>query len=163
MKPSIGFWLTTLGFDAYWTLAIIGRERVLPWLLLGAGLAMILTPGRQRKWVLLAAFLGITMDTLWCYFGVFTFTGQLGVPLWMYALWLTFSCWWYGLLVRLRFTISVAALLGAVSGPLAYIIGWQLNAMTPQITPTLMILILSLGWAIYLPAISWPILCRRIP
>ncbi|CNL01226.1 DUF2878 domain-containing protein [Yersinia aldovae] len=162
MKMGIGFWLITLGFDAYWTLAIIWREQAMPFLLPGAVLALILTPPRQRIWVLSAALLGITMDALWCYLYIFKFTGQTGVPLWMWALWLTFSSWLYWLLRRIRPNVKTVVLLGAVAGPLAYIIGWKLNAMTPQIAPEIMILTLSLGWAIYLPVVSWPILRRRI-
>lgn len=162
MKLGTGFWLTTLGFNAYWTMAIIWREQVMLFLLLGAALALIFTPRQQRIWVLLAALLGITMDALWCYLNIFKFTGQVGVPIWMYALWLTFSSWFYAMLRRMTPTMKIVMLLGAVTGPLAYVIGWKLNAMTPQIAPKMMILTLSLGWAIYLPVISWPVLRRRV-
>jgi len=162
MKPGVGFWLTTVGFDAYWTLAILWRERGIPLLLAGAMLALILTPIRLRKWVLLAALIGIAMDALWCHLGILKFTGQTGVPLWMGALWLTFSCWLYFLLNRIKLTAKIVALLGAITGPLAYVLGWKLNAMTPQIAPEIMIPILALAWAIYLPGVSWPLLRRRI-
>lgn len=162
MKLGTGFWLTTLGFDAYWTLAIIWREQVMFFLLLGAALALIFTPRQQRIWVLLAALLGITMDAFWCYLDIFKFAGGGGVPIWMCALWLTFTSWFYWLLRRIIPTVKTVVLLGALTGPLAYVIGWKLNAMTPQIAPEMMILTLSLGWAIYLPVISWPILRRRI-
>ncbi|WP_156106834.1 MULTISPECIES: hypothetical protein [unclassified Serratia (in: enterobacteria)] len=33
MKLGAGFWLTSQGFNAYWTLAILWRERELPLLL----------------------------------------------------------------------------------------------------------------------------------
>ncbi|MFZ1874145.1 MAG: DUF2878 domain-containing protein [Chania sp.] len=163
MKLGAGFWLTGLGFNAYWTLAILWRERGLPLLLVGAALALAFTPAWRRKWVLLAALLGIAMDALWCYLGLFEFTGQTGVPLWMCALWLTFACWWSWLLSRIRLRLPILVLLGAVSGPLAYTIGWKLNAMTPLMAPEMMILTLACGWAIYLPAISWLMLRRRAP
>lgn len=162
MKPGIAFWIVTLSFNAYWTMAIIWREQATPFLLIGAVLALIFTPPRQRRLVLVAALLGITMDALWCSLGIFKFTGQAGVPIWMCALWLTFTSWFYWLLRRITLTTKTVVLLGALTGPLAYVIGWKLNAMTPQIAPEMMILTLSLGWAIYLPVVSWPILRRRI-
>ncbi|WP_156293778.1 DUF2878 domain-containing protein [Serratia oryzae] len=163
MKLGAGFWLTSLGFNAYWTLAVLWRERGFPLLLVGAALALAFTPAKQRKWVLLAALLGIAMDALWCYIGLFAFSGQNGVPLWMCALWLTFACWWCWLLSRIRLTLPILVLLGAVSGPLAYAIGWQLNAMVPQLAPEVMLLALACAWAIYLPAISWLMLRGRTP
>ncbi|MFC0227512.1 DUF2878 domain-containing protein [Serratia aquatilis] len=161
MKLNARFWLITLGFDAYWTLAVLGRERVVPALLIGAVLALILTPAWQRKWVLAAAFLGTMMDALWCYVGAFEFAGQNGVPLWMISLWLTFSCWWYWLLSKIKVSPVLLALLGAVSGPLAYLIGWRLGAMTWLMPVEAVLLLLALGWMIYLPIISLPLQRRR--
>ncbi|WON78265.1 DUF2878 domain-containing protein [Serratia sp. UGAL515B_01] len=157
MTLNARFWFITLCFDAYWTLAVLGRERVVPALLAGALLALILTSAWQRKWVLAATLLGTAMDALWCYVGAVEFAGQSGVPLWMISLWLTFSCWWYWLFSQIKATPVLLALVGAVAGPLAYLIGWQLGAMTWLMPPYSVLLLMALGWMIYLPVISLPL------
>ncbi|GAB2936725.1 DUF2878 domain-containing protein [Hafnia psychrotolerans] len=160
MKP-LRFWLLTLGFDAWWTLAVWGRERVILLLLISSFLMMALTPSQRRLWVALACMLGIMMDSLWCILGLFEFANSPGLPPWMMALWLGFSAWWLWLLGNVRLTWYWLVPLGAVSGPLAYYIGMRLGAMNLLATPSYVWLLLAVGWAIFLPLISLPILLNR--
>lgn len=161
MKLHAGFWLITLCFGAYWGLAVYGRDRAALALAIGAVAALALTPATRRKWAVLAALAGIAMDAVWCYGGVLQFTDHAGVPVWMMALWLAFGCWWCWLLQLIRLSAWPIALFGAVAGPLSYLLSWKLQAFSPQISPDLMLLSLSVGWAVYLPAVSWPLLRRR--
>ncbi|MGL6020407.1 MAG: DUF2878 domain-containing protein [Gibbsiella quercinecans] len=160
MKLRAGFWLVTLGFCVYWALAVLGRERAEILLIGGALLAPLLPYGRQRRWLLLAAPLGMAMDAAWHYAGVVAYVGQPALPLWAGALWLTFSCWWYWLLPQLQSTLMALAVAGAIGGPLTGLAGWQLQAIAPGIAPQLMLLVLSASWAVYLPLISYPLLKR---
>lgn len=163
MKPHAGFWLATLGINAAWLLAVLGRDRVNAVLLAGAVLALIFTPAHRRRWALLAALTGILMDSLWNYTGVLHFSGHSLLPLWMVALWLAFGCWWFWLLDLIKSAPLPLAVLGSIAGPLAGIIGWKLGAIQPGTAPEIMLLLLSVGWAIFLPAVSWPRLNKPAP
>jgi hypothetical protein len=158
MQLRTGFWPITLGFALYWVLAVIGREHVDMLLTIGALLAPLLPAARQRKWLLMAAPLGIVMDAAWHYCGVMRFIDQPALPVWLIALWVTFSGWWYWLLPQLKTAVLPLALVGAIVDPVTYLIGWQLQAITPEATPQIMLLIISMGWAVYLPLISFPVL-----
>ena len=157
MKP-LRFWLLALGFDAWWTLAVWGRERCILFLLLSSFLMLAFTPTRRRLWVATACTLGIIMDSLWCILGQFEFTDSSAVPPWMMALWLGFSAWWLWLLGNVQMKWYWLIPLGAFSGPLAYYLGMQLGAMQLLATPVYVWLLLAAGWAIFLPLISLPVL-----
>ncbi|SQJ24273.1 Protein of uncharacterised function (DUF2878) [Serratia rubidaea] len=161
MKLHAGFWLITLCFGAYWGLALFARDRAALALAIGAVAALALTPQVRRKWAVLAALAGIAMDAFWCYSGVLQFSGSTGVPVWMMALWLAFGCWWCWLMQLIRASAWPTALFGAVAGPLSYLLSWKLKAFTPLIAPDLLLLALSVGWAVYLPAVSWALTRRR--
>lgn len=163
MKTHAGFWLATLGINAAWLLAILGHERVNAVLLAGAVLALIFTPAHRRRWALLTALTGILMDSLWSYAGVLHFSGHSLLPLGMVALWLAFGCWWFWLLDLIKAALWPLAVLGSIAGPLAGIIGWKLGAIQPGIAPEIMLLLLSVGWAAFLPAVSWPRLNKPAP
>ncbi|TPG55837.1 DUF2878 domain-containing protein [Ewingella americana] len=158
---SLRFWLLTLGFDAWWTLAVWGRERFVVLLVISSFLILAFTPSRRWLWVAVACSLGIILDSLWCILGLFEFTDSPGVPPWIMALWLGFSAWWLWLLGRLRLTWYWLIPLGAVSGPLAYYIGMRLGAMTLLASPSYVWPLMAAGWAIFLPLISLPVLLNR--
>jgi len=150
-----GFWLATLGLGICWQLALLAGDRLNGILLAGAVLALIFTSAPRRKGAMLTAIGGIGMDGLWSYSGVLHYSEHVGLPLWTFALWLGFGCWWYWLLDRVRAAPWPLAVLGAVVGPFAYALCWKMGALRPGIPPEIMLLLLSVGWAIYLPAVSW--------
>lgn len=154
------FWLLTIGFDLWWTLAVWGRERVEILLVIGALLMLFLTPATRRKWVLLACLLGVAMDSLWCALDVLSFDNSRQVPLWMLALWLSFSAWWLWFCAQLSLRWPWLVLLGAISGPLAYFFGMHLDAMQLHTSAVAVFALLSLGWACFLPLISLPVILR---
>lgn len=151
---TLRFWLLTVGYDLWWTLAVWGRERVEIVLVIGALLMLYFTPSVRRKWVVVASLLGVAMDSLWCASGLFTFDRSSGVPLWMIALWLSFSAWWLWFDLQVSLPWPWLIPLGAVSGPLAYYVGMRFDAMHLQASEWLVFSLLALGWACYLPAIS---------
>lgn len=95
------------------------------------------------------------MDGLWSYSGVLHYSGQHGLPLWTLALWIGFGCWWYWLLDVVRAAPWPLAVLGAAVGPFAYAVSWKLGVLLPGVPPEFMLLLLAVGWSIYLPAVSW--------
>ncbi len=78
-----------------------------------------------------------------------------GLPLWTLALWIGFGCWWYWLLDVVRAAPWPLAVLGAAVGPFAYAVSWKLGVLLPGVPPEFMLLLLAVGWSIYLPAVSW--------
>ena len=46
-------------------------------------------------------------------------------------------------------------MLGAAVGPFAYAVSRKLDALLPGVPPEFMLLLLAVGWSIYLPAVSW--------
>ncbi len=158
---SLRFWLLTLGFDLWWTLAVWGRQSVELLLVIGALLMLFFTPAPRRKWVIVACVLGVAMDSLWCASGLFAFTDISGVPLWMMALWLSFSAWWLWFCSHISLRWAWMVPLGAVSGPFAYYIGMRLDAMQLIASPIWVFGLLALGWACYLPLVSLPVLGRQ--
>lgn len=152
-KPHAGFWLATLGLGVCWLLALLTRDRLNGILLAGAALALIFTPAARRKG---AAPLPWWHRHGWAlsYSGVLHYSGQHGLPLWAIALWIGFGCWWYWLLDVVRAAPRPLAVLGAAVG-LRLRRVWKLDALLPGVPPEFMLLLLAVGWSIYLPAVSW--------
>ncbi|MCU5772918.1 DUF2878 domain-containing protein [Erwiniaceae bacterium BAC15a-03b] len=149
------FWLLTLGFDAYWALAVGLRERGELIAAAIAVLALLLSPNGSRWPLLTLAILGIALDSLWLALDLFHFSGSHWLPLWMLSLWLAFACWWRTLMATLKLPVSGLIALGAIGGPLSYLIGAQLGAMQLQRSAALVYPLLACGWAIYLPLTGW--------
>ncbi|KOC92852.1 DUF2878 domain-containing protein [Winslowiella iniecta] len=148
------FWLLTLGFDAFWALAVGLRERAELVLLAIALLALLCSSGGRWQVVSLMV-LGVALDSLWLALDLFQFNGSHWLPLWMLALWLGFACWWRLLMVTLNLPLRWLIPLGAVGGPFSYFIGERLGAMALLHTPSLVYPLLACGWAIYLAITRW--------
>lgn len=151
-----------------WFAAVLGAAQGLPaWGALPA-LAVLLwhlrrapRPRSEAALILLTAGLGTAADTLVLGQGVLAYTsGQWNAavpPLWMCALWAVFAT---SLNVTLRWLHGrplLAALIGAVAGPLAFLSGARLGAAT-LLAPGPALAWLALEWAIVLPALC---LCAR--
>ena len=141
MKRSI---INFIAFQGAWFACILGAAYERPWtgVIAVAALAvmhmlfMVRSDARFGETVLLlgAAALGWIGDSLLVVTGVLTFaeSAQIGgpSPWWMVALWvnlamtLRFSMGW------MRGRMAVAAVFGAIGGPLAYFAGAKLGAVT---------------------------------
>lgn len=153
-KPHAGFWLATLGLGVCWLLALLTRDRLNGILLAGAALALILPrrppqrrgPGclgwHRHGWALELQRRAALQRA--------TRPAALG----------------HRALDRLRLLVVLAAgrgqsgpwplaVLGAAVGPFAYAVSWKLDALLPDVPPEFMLLLLAVGWSIYLPAVSW--------
>lgn len=99
---------------------------------------------------------GFVVDSLLSAGGVIGFTGRppgSATPLWMAALWAQLA----GAaptLSRLAGRPVLAAVLGAIGGPLAYRAGVALGAIELRTDPTIAIGTLALVWALALPAVA---------
>lgn len=141
MKRYVQVFLLAVGFDLYWTLVVLFRERGLViWLALAVLACLMLSPA-QRLYALLLTAAGSGLDTLWAWTGLIDFTGEGLLPPWMLALWLMFATVWTAMTRTTTLPGWMLALMATVGGPLAYVIGERLGAIT-FLEPTAIVI----GW-----------------
>lgn len=161
-------WGNFLFSQLAWFAAVLGAAHGMPgW---GAVPALVVVlwhlrlaprPSSEAALIVGAVVPGTAADALVLAQGVLAYTsGQWAVaapPLWMSALWAVFAT---SLNLSLRWLHArwwLAALIGAVAGPLAFFSGARLGAAT-LLDPGPALAWLSLEWAIVLPALC---LCAR--
>lgn len=133
--------LLAVGFDLYWTLVVLFRERGLViWQALAVIACLLLSPAQRLSALLLAAA-GSGLDTIQAWTGLIDFTGEGLLPPWMLALWLMFATVWTAMTRTTTLPGWILMLLATVGGPLAYVIGERLGAIT-FLEPTAIVI----GW-----------------
>lgn len=148
-------------FQAAWFAAVLGAARGMFWLgplamlpTLAVHLALQDDRKGEVKLLLAAGLLGLVFDTAFVAGGVFSplqhlFPRPISPP-WMICLWLNFAATLNVSMAWLRRRYLLAALFGAVGGPLAYYSGAKLGATEAMPTTTGMLL-LALGWGLITP------------
>lgn len=151
-----------IGFQLVWFAAVIGAANGLPWLgplaALAFAAAVLARGGRRREDLTLLAValpLGFALDTLWVRTGLVAFAapwpGSVAPP-WIVAMWLGFALTLNHSLARLRDLPWLAAALGAIGGPLAYLAAARgFGAARFADDPLPALLALSLAWALVVP------------
>jgi hypothetical protein len=152
-------------FQIAWFTAVLGAAGGAPWL---GPLVMVpvlavhlsLTDDRQRelKLLLAAGLLGFLYDTALVSAGVFSPLRHLVPhpfsPPWMVGLWMNFAATLNVSMVWLRGRYLLAAIFGAIGGPLAYYSGAKLGAT--EALPSLNgMLVLAVGWGVMTPLLVW--------
>jgi hypothetical protein len=108
---------------------------------------------------LAVALTGFCVDTVHLRFGVFALVGDPRFPhlcpLWLVAMWAMFGTTLRGSLGWLKGRYGLAAILGAVAGPLSYLGGAKLGAVTLHPNSAFSIAALAVGWAVVMPLVVW--------
>ena len=148
MRRYLQVFLLAVAFDLYWALVVLFREQgLIIWLAL-AILACLLLPSVYRFYAIGLAAAGSLLDTLWALTGLIAFTGDALMPLWMVALWLMFATVWTQLTRTTTLPGWLLTLLAAVGGPVAYLIGERLGAIT-FLEPTFIVVSwMAPGWLV---------------
>ena len=159
------FWLTLLAYQANWFAAVIGAGHGLWWPgVAAAGLFALwrlsVSPHRalEARLVVVALALGLLLENLWVRTGLLDYAVAwpwAGSPAWILALWCAFALVVVPLLGYLHRRPWLAAALGAVGGPLAYLgaaSGWDALRFSEPRWHTL--LALGAGWALAMPALA---------
>lgn len=159
------FWLTLTAHQATWFVAVIGAGAGHWWP--GVAAACLFAAWRlgrsehrrlELRLIGLALLLGVGLENLWVSLGFLNYAAAwptAGSPAWILALWAAFAL---TVLPVLRFMLgrpALAALLGAVGGPLAYwgaSRGWGAVAFGEPAVAGL--LALALGWAVAMPLLT---------
>ena len=158
-----------VAFQAGWFACVLGAAHGRP--AAGTLIAAILVaghvmfsprPAQELKLIGVALGIGLLWDSALVTLGWIDFTSGFVVaglaPHWILALWALFAMTLNVSLGWLKKRLGVAALLGAISGPLAYWGGVRLGAVT-FVNPLLAVIALSAGWAAITPALAF--LARR--
>lgn len=153
-----------LAYQATWFVAVIGAGRGSWWPgVLAAALfalwRLAVSPMRALELRLLLAALGIglLLESVWVGSGLLDYAAWpwAGPPAWILALWCAFALVVVPLLGYLHRRPWLAAALGAVGGPLAYLgaaSGWDALRFSEPRWHAL--LALGAGWALAMPALA---------
>ncbi len=165
MKPLTHKAVNVILFQAAWFAAVLGAARGMLWLgpvamipTLAVHLALQENRRGEVKLLLTACLLGFLFDTAFVWGGVFTPLQHLFPrpfsPPWMICLWLNFAATLNVSMAWLRRRYLLAALFGAIGGPLAYYSGAKLGA-TEALPTTTGMLLLAVGWGLMTPLLFW--------
>ncbi|GGD66311.1 DUF2878 domain-containing protein [Lacimicrobium alkaliphilum] len=148
-------WFNLIWFQVFWFTAVIGQHQAVLPLILMLAIHFLLLSQRSKELLLiiLCAPLGIATDSLLHYFSVFEFTQLSGglIPFWLMGLWIAFSA---TLRHGMAFFLPrpfLAAICGAVAGPLSYFAGQRLGAVDFGLPLLTTLLLLAVLWAILFP------------
>ncbi|WP_312284245.1 DUF2878 domain-containing protein [Yokenella regensburgei] len=146
MNRHLQVFLLAVGFDLYWLMVVLFRERGLVLWLGLAILACFLLPSAHRLYALMLAAAGSGLDALWALTGLIDFHDEALVPLWMVALWLMFATLWTLLTCSTTLPGWLLAIMATGGGQIAYVTGERLGAMT-FLEPTLVVVgFMATGW-----------------
>jgi len=152
-----------LVFQIGWFACVLGGASGLPWVGTGIALAIVtwhltraMRPKQELLLVLSAAGIGLVFDSLLVALGWLAYpSGTLvagTAPHWIVALWMLFAITLNLSLAWLKRRLLVAVLFGAIGGPLAYLGGAKLGALS-FVAPTPGLIALAVGWALLTPAL----------
>jgi len=113
-------------------------------------------PLRELGLLAIATAIGLVFETMMLNAGLTRYSSgaTLGLaPLWMVAMWMLFATTLNVALRGLRERTWLAALLGAIGGPLAYFGGERLGALQFVDPRALSLLAIALGWALLAPVL----------
>lgn len=167
----MSFWASLVGYQLVWFAAVIGAGHGVAWpgcvgMLVYAGCQLLGARHYRVDLALMAmAFVfGFVLDGGLIRAGLASYAAawpRLAIaPAWILALWMTFALTFSQSLHYLQTRLWLAALLGLVGGPMAYLgaaRGWHVVSFAEPAWRGL--LCLGLGWALATPALAW--LARR--
>ena len=122
-------------------------------------LYMTPTPGQEIRLILLTGILGFAVDTLQASAGLYAFARTSAAPwlcpFWMVALWMIFATTLNASMSWLAGRYRLAAVLGAVCGPVSYGAGARLGAIEFPAHASLSLVGIAVVWACVMPSLLW--------
>lgn len=148
-------WFNALWFQSTWFCAVLGREPLLPATLALIGLHLLLVPRRlsELRQLALLGGLGMAVDSGLSLLGVFRFSGDVLLPLWLVCLWLAFSATLGRSLAWFGARPWLAGVAGGIAFPLNYFAGSRLGAVEFGWPLWQSLLLMALIWSLMLPAL----------
>jgi hypothetical protein len=160
MSRVLNFSLFYLG----WFACVVGAARGHLWLgptvvsaILLTHLAMTANRQSEARLIFLVGLFGFLVDTLQASVGLYAFTHTSVVPWlcppWMVALWVVFATTLNSSMAWLAGRYRLAAVLGALCGPLSYAAGARLGAITLSADPLASLVGIACVWALAMPGL----------
>ena len=166
--PRLRAWGNLGGYQVVWFAAVIGAGRGVAWpavltaaVFIAWQLALSPRRGRELRLLMVALALGVLIDGGLSLSGLARYATPApalpagAAPLWIVCVWMSFAMTVSESLAFLQTRPWLAAVVGAVGGPLAYLgagRGW--SAVT-FITPGMFgLIVLALAWALAMPLLS---------
>ncbi len=142
-----------LWFQGLWFCTVLGRDAMLP-----VAVTLLLFHiwfsrdyRNEVRQLLVVGGLGMSVDAVLSYVGVFQFGGGALVPLWLCCLWLGFAAALGRSLAWLSRWGILASLVGAIAFPLNYWAGMRLGGVEFGYPLPVTLGVLALIWAFMLP------------
>lgn len=156
-RPALTRPLNFLLYQAGWFACVLGAARQRPWLGLTIGcalaavhLVMTTQPRAQLRLMLLAAALGVAVDSALLAAGVFSFPSGMVVswlpPPWLTVMWIQFATTLHYSLSWLGARPVRLAVFGLVGAPLAFLAGEGLGGITIYPPKTVHLVMLGTLW-----------------
>ena len=150
-------------FQAGWFACVLSAAHGQPWIGTGVAAAVVAwhtlraaRPAEEIKLIAIAVLIGAVGDSLLVMLGWIAYpSGTLiagAAPHWILALWALFATTLNVSLRWLKQRLLIAALLGAVCGPLSYWAAARLGAAA-FVNPMAVVIALAVGWALIMPAL----------
>lgn len=166
MNPTLRLVLNYLLFQLVWFICVMGGAGGYGWLgsasavlAIGVHLCLVARPRQELYLILLAGGLGAVLDSLLVSLGWLRFSsGQFlpGIaPHWIIAMWMSFATLLNLSLGWLKGRYGLAAVLGAVAGPLAYYAGAGLGGLQWQAPMGVALAGVALNWALAMPLLLY--------
>lgn len=160
----IEFWATFIAYEGVWFAAVIGAGHGLLWPGVSAAAcfaAWRLAVSRVRhvelKLIGVTVPLALLLEGIWVSAGLIVYRAPWPArtaPAWLIALWVAFAVTLVPLFRFLHRRPGLAALLGAVGGPLAYLGAGSAHALRLMPPPWHGLLALAVGWAVAVPLLT---------
>ena len=162
-SSGLGKWAPALYFvvgQAGWFACVLSAAHGVPWvgvgvgfLLVGAHLLRVPRPLCELKFIGTVTVLGAVWESALVHFGLLAYPSGLLeglVPYWIVAVWAQFAAQFNTTYAWLKPHRGVAAVFGAMAGPLSFRAGAALGALS-FVRPWAAVAALALGWAVFLP------------
>jgi len=113
----------------------------------------------EVKLVAIAGAVGLVVDSFHVTLGVFSFAESGLVPWlcppWIVAMWMLFAITLRSCMSWITKSLPIAAFVGFLGGPLSFVAGEKLGAVTFSDPRPLSLLVLGVVWASTLPLLTW--------
>lgn len=161
MSPVKAVIINAVVFQAGWLCCVLAGANHLPWL--GTMTALLIVAWhvihaadtrKELSLIFIAGGIGAVWDSFMVYAGWLQYPSGILIegtaPHWIVAMWLLFATTLNVSLKWLKQRLLLAAVLGAISGPAAYLAGWKLGGVQiPELAVAM--LALGCGWALFMP------------
>jgi hypothetical protein len=147
--------------EAGWFACVSGAANGMPWIgplvvlaLVAMHLRLVKRPGPEIRLMVSAVVIGLVADSLLVTLGLVSYSAGTWIdgmaPYWILAMWAMFATTLNVSMKWLRNRNALSAAFGAVGGPLAYLAGEKLGAITFE-EPVFAMIALAVIWALAMP------------